>query len=178
MSVSDNENDLKKLIPLHDQYREACLYAHAKTQTEIRWIIGQLKIDAGMAMNKQNYSPLQTSAHAAAVSLANNGQCKTSAAEREEVLDVLLQAIQAGRLSYEVLVVCLIALGTMCDNRIVPVPFSANKIKEVDRCLQGIYRLYPSRSRIEKTVDMAMKMLHGETLTSVEEKFLLSKLEL
>ncbi len=37
---------------------------------------------------------------------------------------------------------------------------------------------YPSRSRIEKTVDMAMKMLHGETLTSVEEKFLLSKLEL
>lgn len=178
MSVSDNANDLKKLIPLHDQYREACLYAHAKTQTEIRWIIGQLNFDAGMAMNRQNYAPLQISAHAAAVSLANNEQCKTSAAEREEALDVLLKAIQAGRLSYEVLVVCLIALGTMCDNRTVPVPFPANKTKEVDRCLQEIYYIYPSRSRIEKAVDTAMKLLHGETLTSVEEKFLLSKLEL
>ncbi len=178
MSVSDNASDLKKLIPLHGKYREACLYAHAKTQTEIPWIISQLNIDATNAIKQQNYSPLQGSAHAIAVSLANNEQCKTSAVEREKVLGVLLQAIQGGRLSYDVLVVCLIALGTMCDNRIVPVPFSSIKTREVDRCLQGIYQIYPSRSRIERAVDTALKLLHGDTLTSNEEKFLLSKLEL
>lgn len=52
MSVCDLPDIENKLKPLHTHYRAACLYAHAKIQTDIPWILSQLRADAKSTVNR------------------------------------------------------------------------------------------------------------------------------
>lgn len=151
-------------------------YAHAKTQTDIPWILSQLRADAKSTVNRSG-SGLQSSAHAVAVAMANNSNCKTPVATRLEALDIILQAVNSGKISYDILIVCIIALGTMCDARFVPAPFTSSKIKAVLNCLNNLNKKYPNKERTAKNCALVIKMINGDTLTADEESFLLTKLE-
>lgn len=177
LSICGSPEDMKCLFPLHEKYTQQCLYAHSRTHTAVAWILAKFSDDANpkrLLLSKI----LPVSANAVAVALRNNSDCQVPKNQREKTLNEILTAIRSRKLNTNSLSTCIVALGTMCDTKTVPSPFSSEKIQEVKQCIDSIAYNYPSlASGVERNCDVALKMINGEDLSVDDEKFLLTKLE-
>lgn len=177
LSVTSDKSIVNRIVPLHAKYKGACLYTHAKTQTELKWIISEFENDAKNAAKNLD-SNLQESLHAIAISMANNPNCVTDAATRTKILKTLIGTINSGRLSSHVLIGGIIALGMMCDTRTQKTPFTISLMQEVTNCLNNLSTHYPNSQQATKNRELSLKLIRGEHLSVDEERFLLTKLEI
>ena len=180
LSICGKPEQMKRLTPLHSNktYRNACLYAHAKTLTEIEWILNCLYSDVN-STKKRSSNLLQITGHAVAVALKNSPDCPVTAKRREDVLELLIGAINSKKLLQSALSVVVMALGTMCDSRTIASPFSKELTLKTEYCINSISSLYPYdiATFVDKNCTIALKLIHGENLTIDEETYLLTKLE-
>ena len=179
LSICGTPEIMNELVPLHKNYMGSCLYSHAKTRTQLDWILNSFLKDMAAEMRcAENH--LQLSAHAIAVALRNDGNCPVPAEKREEILNTLIHGINSGKIRPDILIVCILAVGTMCDRRNYPSAFSESKLSEAENCINLIPEIYPVNVsyRVDRNCEVALKLIRGENLNEDEEKFLLTKLEL
>ncbi len=180
MSVCADEEQLNRLEQLHDtpKYLQACLYTHAKTRTQIPWLLQEFEKDI-RNVNRGYGSNLQFSVHAVGVALRKDGglqllPVKTETRIAKQICDV----IYGGRLSNEELICCILALGCICDQRNQINKMESAVLDEVLETIRDLDLYYPMNTiNREKPADVASKMIRGSMLTDDEERFLLTKLE-
>ena len=181
LSICASSDTMKRIEILHSNelYLNACLYAHAKTRTSIDWILERFSSDIESS-KRWNSNKLQVSAHAAAVALKNDEDCPVDAETRGKVVRKLIDGIMQGKILRDVLVVCILAIGTICDSRIIPAPFSEELIRDAVSCINAVPDIYPDDAvnRTENNRSIALKLIRGEQLNEDEEKYLLTKLEM
>ena len=181
LSICADKETMRQIEALHanDLYLNSCLYAHAKTRTSINWILDRFNRDIETMKHGKN-SSLQVSAHAVAVALKNDGECPVPENEREKIVKKLINGINSGKIFKEPLLVCVLALGTICDNRKISSPCSDEVIREVEACINAIPNIYSSEAmtRAEQNCFIALKLIRGQKLDEAEERYLLTKLEI
>ncbi len=182
LCICGNSNQLHSLEQLHDikQYRQACIYTHGKTGSEMKWLVDQLFADIRKAKNSTENS-LQFSAYAIGTALRKDAEKRNviSAKEEVQIVKKLCSAIESGRLKFESLVSCIIALGCICDQRTGVSEIDVNTINKVLNVLTNLedYCREPDLSKTMKSANIAKKMVKGESLNFDEEQFLLEKIE-
>lgn len=185
LSLSDDMEQLSKLSILHrnPKYLQACLYTHGKTRSELPWLQEELGKDAKYSLRGVSNN-IQCSAHAIGMALRKDlpGGDILSPNEEEKVVKLLCKVIKAGNLNFEELVCCILALGCICDQRQSVSRLKDGVLREVEELMQvrGLMRYYDAQTayRLDRSCEVATKMLHGDSLNLDEERFLLTKLEL
>ncbi len=181
MSVCADTEQLDRLTMLHDmpRYLQACLYTHAKTRTQIPWILDEFKKDI-KNVNRGYGSNLQFSVQAVGVALRKDGGFRVLPARAEaEIVKQICEVIYGGKLSNEELIFCVLALGCICDQRN---PVNKMDGRVLDAALEAVRNIdlyYPPANMAgwEKPADVASRMIRGDMLTEEEERFLQTKLE-
>lgn len=182
MCICADMDQLSKLENLHDisRYYQACLYTHAKTRSDIPWIRNEFDNDA-KRVQKGLGSNIQFSSYAIGVALRkdglNNAILSTDAEGR--IVMRLCETIASGKLSGEELICCILALGWICDQREKTSEISNHIICEALETLRSVECYYSVliTMKLERPLNIAIKMINGEDLDTEEEQFLLTKLE-
>lgn len=182
LSICANMDQLSKLAALHDstRYRQACLYTHAKTRSDIQWLQDEFEEDAKKSLRGRG-SNIQFSSYAIGVALRKEGASSDilSASTEGRIVKKLCEVIRSGKLSSEELTCCLLALGWICDQRERTSALPAELIREVFETIRDeefYYSVLVSMKQ-EKAKTIALKMVNGDILNVDEEQFLLTKLE-
>lgn len=180
LSVFGSIANMEKLKSLHkiSSYLQACLYAHAKTKTDIDWIEKQVTSDIDDIFNNRS-SNLQNSVHAIGVALHRNSEKYPLSLKNVEklVLDIC-DVLKDGALNDNEIICCILALGCICDQREYKSQLKSEVIAEVLDLIKNIDTIYTDiQQNYEPPRDVAVKMITGQILDSDEEKFLLTKLE-
>lgn len=180
LSICGNTSQLSKLRALHDtpQYLEACLYAHAKTQTDLPWLREEFERDAKRSM--QGYkSNIQFSSYAIGVALRKENKRILPPSAEGEIAKRLCQVVESGKLAAEELICCTLAIGCICDQRMGSTGIASSVIKEALFAVRNIGDYYSvlTTMKLEKSRNVAEKMMNGDILNADEEQFLLTKLE-
>lgn len=180
LSICGDAGQLTSLSAIHGKsaYLQACLYAHAKTRTDIRWLQEELEKDVRKTMKNQSCN-IQCSAHAIGIALRREEGCDPSPRAEEQAAGRLCDAIRAGNLEKEELICCILALGCICDQRIQASEMKTQVFREVTDTIEGLESFYSVLKAMGcgKAREVATKMIRGETLSGEEERFLLTKLE-
>ncbi|MCX4317829.1 MAG: Hsp70 family protein, partial [Lachnospiraceae bacterium] len=173
--------DWKRLSILHEsgRYLQACLYAHARSKTDLDWLLTEFRKDIRQAEQGRS-SNLQFSAYAVGIALRREeGAPVLDEKIEEDVVKTLIAVIQRGNMSKEELICSLLALGWICDQRREESRLSVPLLKEVFETVRDIG--YYSKSLLEqdtrKVQKVVEKLIRGESLDEEEEQFLLTKLE-
>lgn len=183
MSICANAGQLQKLSALHDtpRYLQACLYTHAKSRTELPWLLDEFEKDAKKSL-KGLGNNIQFSAYAVGIALRKGGfeQTALSSDEEERIVKRICMVVASGRLSSEELTCCILALGWICDQRTHSSRMDNGILQEVLDTLTHLEYSYSviTVMKQEKARAVALKMVNGESLDVDEEQFLLTKLEL
>ena len=173
LSVCASREQADRLKALHDEPKllQSCLYTHARTRTQQRWIYEQFHGDVKKAV-KGWHSNLQFSSHAVGVVFRKPELQIKIAGE-------LCDAILSGRLDQHALVCCVMALGLICDQRY------ESRLKDdcaeaAGRILGQLHFLYPfeTEEQCSRMRHISMKMIRGEFLENSEEEYLLQKLDI
>ncbi len=180
LSVCGSLEQLSAIATLHDypRYLQSCLYTHAKTRTDLPWLLEEFEKDVNQVLQRFG-SNIQFSSYAIGVALRNDGIHILSAEEEEKVVKNLCKAICTGNLKLEELICCILALGCICDQRQQETKMSLkviNKALEVIRDLDSYYTVLTTMN-CKKARDVVKKMINGDCLNEEEEQFLLTKLE-
>lgn len=181
LGVCGKQKHMKKLETLHgnSKYLQACLYAHAKTRTELSWLLAEMDKDLAQAQKKRA-SNLQFSSYAAGVALRKEGAGHALDTKAEEkVVRKLTEGIRSGSLEQEALNCCILALGWIGDQRKEISGLDGQVIQEAMKTIHYLEDYYPLLTALGcgKARKVAIKMLEGEALNDEEEQFLLKRLE-
>lgn len=175
LSMCGDEDDLAQLANLHGnlKLRQACLYTHAVTKSEVDWIYYEFRGDYTKVLNKAAKSNIQISAHALGVAFKLDGRPTYSSIRRDKIVSELCRAIRSQNLNSVELSVCLLAIGLLCDRR-VSNNTPQKSFDEVEKLFNDLPRLYAVNNFI-KAQSVAKKMIQGSELTPEEEESLLMK---
>jgi hypothetical protein len=180
LSICASKEQIHKLAALHDtsRYLQACLYTHAKTQTDIPWIQEEFEKDVRQTMNGLG-SNIQFSSYAIGVALRKEEGRILPGAEEGKIVQKLCQVVRSGRLTSEELTCCLLAIGWICDQRTQPAQITPDIIEEALSAVTNVDVYYADlvAAKQEKAKEVAGKMINGDILNVDEEQFLLTKLE-
>ncbi|MBO5244498.1 MAG: Hsp70 family protein [Selenomonadales bacterium] len=181
MSICADRAQLGELSAIHSssQYRQACLYTHAKTQTEISWLRQEFEKDIQRCKEgKKNF--IQHSAYALGLALRKNEAVGmvSSSIEEDVIATQLCSIISSGMLSTEELTCCLLALGWICDQRYQNSNIRFDLQQEVLKLIDHLafYYEYETVMKQGKACNVVRKMINGDQLNVDEEAFLLTKL--
>lgn len=181
LAVCGKPEQLKKLSALHDysKYLQCCMYAHAKTRTELIWIQEQFFNDVNQVC-KSRGSNIQFSAYAIGISLKKDEIQYPHDLNEDNIMKKLCRVIESGNLKGEELVCCILALGWIGDQRQGETEVGSGVIRQAIRVIEAVASYYPVSfiAMAVRPISVALKMLRGETLDEDEEKFLLTKLEI
>ncbi len=181
LSICANFEQLSKLSALHEtpRYLQACLYTHAKTRTDLEWLLEEFEKDAKQVLMNLG-SNIQFSSYAIGVALRRDGQSILSPAAQSRIVVRLCEVIRTGRLGTEALTCCMLALGWICDQRQQETELSREVILEALNTIQtiDIYYTIITMIKCSKPRDVVVKMINGVLLDADEEQFLLTKLEM
>ncbi len=179
LGICATKEELKMLSSLHNKnkYYQACLYTHAKTKTDIKWLLQQFEKDLKQAKRKLANN-LQFSSYAIGVALRNDDVQIVDTKTKENVVKNLIEVINTGNLTTDELNSSMLAIGWICDQR-QNNDINAKLIKDALDIIRNVYYYYPfliikNCTRMQELVD---KMLSGTCLNEDEEQFLLTKLE-
>ena len=180
LSVCGSLEQLSAIATLHEypRYLQACLYTHAKTRTDLPWLLEEFEKDVNQIL--QNFgSNLQFSSYAIGVALRKDGIRILSAEAEEKVVKNLCKVIRTGSLKLEELICCILALGCICDQRQQETEMRRTVINEALEVIGEIDSYYTvlTTMKCEKAREVVKKMIDGDCLNEEEEQFLLTKLE-
>ena len=180
LSVCGSLEQLSAIATLHEypRYLQACLYTHAKTRTDLPWLLEEFEKDVNQIL--QNFgSNLQFSSYAIGVALRKDGIRILSAEAEEKVVKNLCKVIRTGNLKVEELICCILALGCICDQRQQETEMRWIVIDEALEVIREIDSYYTvlTTMKCEKAREVVKKMIDGDCLNEEEEQFLLTKLE-
>lgn len=171
---------LNKLTPLHeyDKYLQPCLHAHAKTRTQLNWILEKFEEDIEQVKNGFG-SHIQNTARAVGIALRKDGQMVLSVEEERKIVKKLCNIIYSGKLNEEELICCILALGNICDQRQMETMFENELILDVLDVIHNVedYCKVTAGIKCKSPKEVAAKMIQGEQLNEEEEQLLLTKLE-
>ena len=175
LSICGGDNDIALLVNLHGnpKLRQACLYTHAITKTQIEWIYSEFKKDFNKVLLGSANSAIQISAHALGVAFKLDGRPNNSKINRDEVVADLCKVIRSQNLNNVELSVCILAIGLLCDRRIANV-IDQKALGAVDNLFNDLPALY-AVNNFAKAMGVAQKMIQGNELTPEEEESLLMK---
>lgn len=181
LSVFGNTEQINQLQAIHDKSRffQACLYVHGKTKTQIEWIYKQFEQDVKNAENGHGNN-LQFSVYAIGMAMRKDGSCTKTGIDDNSIIELLCDLIRnSGYNSGEYIVPCIIALGLIADTRYEGSQLTSRNIQDVKHVLYSIsdYCKWLAADKYEKSRDIALKMINGESLSEDEERYLLTKLE-
>ena len=93
---------------------------------------------------------------------------------REEVVELLLKAVDELYMHTNDMISCFVALGRICDSRIERATISLDLIQKVISSMNGRYiYMDESKQATEKCRRVALKLINGEVLTVDDEQYLL-----
>lgn len=180
LSMCGSEDDIALLVNLHgmDKFRMASLYTHAITKTEVDWIYYEFKKDCAKVLAGAPTSAIQLSAHALGVAFKLDGRPTKTSIRREQIVSDLCKVIRSRNLNHVEISVCLLAIGMVCDRRVVNNmdQIAFDDAEKLFGDLNAIYD-YNFAEMFAKAQDVAQKMLQGGELTAEEEESLLMKWE-
>ncbi|WP_029488030.1 Hsp70 family protein [Candidatus Epulonipiscium viviparus] len=178
LGMCADEQDLEKLMKIcrQSRYLRACLYTHAKTKTNISWILEEFFKSVNQ-VEKGKVDLIQDTAHAIGVALKDH--TIISSDELENVIMRLIDAIKTANLNDCGLISCILALGCICDQRNNLNDIQQVILLDVRNILSELYKYYDSyiTGRCAKMGEIAIKLIDGATLETNEEEYLLIKLE-
>jgi hypothetical protein len=153
---------LKNFHNADKRYRDAFIYAHAVSQTEIDWLYRQLD-DASN----------QPSIWGIGVALKRNGKATTSKIDGRSVVEKLLGMLESNKLNANEQSSALLSVALICDQREDAVrPLAKPFAEEAYRRMETTALNYePTRA-----LDIARQMISGQTLSPEDEKYLLQRI--
>lgn len=183
LSMCANAEQVNKLSALHEssKYLQSCMYAHAKTCTSVDWLEQQFYQDVKKVKNQVS-SNIQFSSYSIGLALKKdieNSQ-PVSINDESKIVKSLCEVLKSRNITSDEINCCIIALGCICDQRKQKSNLSEKILDEVNETIMNIEYYYPSDSILslsEKAREVAIKMVHGVSLSEDEEEFLLTKLE-
>ena len=181
IAVCGTPNKVSKLKSLRNvaSYLNSCLYAYGMQHVDIPWIVEQLAKDCSILIESNGKRNIQNSAYAVGLAFRNYNVCdKEEQRIRNLAANWILKALQASDITGTETICCIIALGLVCDQRLAnrmddKIMVAAETILvHIDR-----YVYWQDLEAAQKCAGIALKMIRGEQLNSMEEQFLLKKLE-
>lgn len=180
LSMCASKAQLNRLSAIHknSRYLQCCLYVHAKTKTDMFWVLEEFYRDIKNVL-KGLSNNLQFSAYAVGIALRSGEEDVLGIKQKEEVVTKLCLAIRTGSLTEAELTCSLLALGWICDQRQKVSKLSTKVIQDAMGTIQRIKDFYAVSFVIKcaKAREVAEKMINGDLLNEEEEKFLLTKLD-
>jgi len=174
------QDDGEALSSLHNykRYRDACLWMHARTRSQLRWVYLELVRDCKFTTRKGTGS-IQSPARAIGMAFYGTDAAELGGVQRVDAIRELCNAVTQCVPKAGALVSCIVALGWLCDQRsgrnILPSSLLAN----VQDTLSNAMYDYPEYFLVGHpvVVQIAKKMMEGHALDEQEEAFLLEKME-
>ncbi len=180
LSMCGSDEQLAKLSQLHDssRYLQACLYTHAKTQTDLNWLQKELEKDIKKVLQSLG-SNLQFSSYAMGIALRKGKDSVPNPKIETMVTESLETVTRTGKINSEELTCCILALGYICDQRWQQTEIEFGVFLRAMDAVKDIDSFYSESivAKCEKARDVAVKMMNGEMLSGEEERFLLVKME-
>ncbi|MBR4151869.1 MAG: Hsp70 family protein [Selenomonadaceae bacterium] len=177
LSMCGDKNDIAQLVNLHnnEKFRMANLYTHAITKTEIDWIYSEFKKDCAKVLSGMA-SGIQISAHALGVACKLDDRQINYGVKREQIISDLCRVIRSRNLNNVEISVCLLAMGLICDRRVVN-NLEQKSFDEAENLLQELDKIYDYNfvELFAKSQEVAQKMIQGGELSAEEEESLLMK---
>jgi len=177
LSMCGSDSDIAQLVNLHnnEKFRMANLYTHAITKTEIDWIYYEFKKDCSKVLAGIT-SGIQISAHALGVACRLDGRPTDYGVRREQIISDLCKVIRSRNLNNVEISVCLLAMGLICDRRVVN-NLDLKSFEEAEKLLQDLNQIYDCNfvELFAKSQEVAQKMIQGGELSPEEEESLLMK---
>lgn len=176
LSMCGDEKDLALLVNLHsnEKFRMANLYTHAITKTEVDWIYSEFRKDCAKVLTGTT-SGIQISAHALGVACKLDGR-PIYGVKRELIISDLCKVIRSRNLNPVEMSVCLLAMGLICDRRVLN-NLDSKSFAEAEKILTDINQIYDCNfvELFAKAQEVAQKMIAGNELSPEEEESLLMK---
>ncbi len=178
LGMCADSQDLDKLTKIcrQSRYLRACLYTHAKTKTNVDWLIEEFFKSVNQVEDGK-VDLIQDTAHAMGVALKDHSLVDIN--KLENVVSRLICAIKTSNLNDCGLISCILALGCICDQRNSSNEINQELLLDVRNILNQLENYYDSYiiSRCSKMSEIAIKLIDGATLEVNEEEYLLIKLE-
>ena len=181
LSMCGDRDQMEKLSALHSnsRYLQACLYAHAKTRTQVSWLKEEFDRDVAHARRRMSTN-LQFSSHAMGIALRKEKDHVQNVKLEEDTVRQLCGVIKTGQLTSAQLICCILALGWICDQRQEPNGINGTLLEDALDAVRSIDFFYDElvTKHCVKARDVAVKLINGELLNAAEEQFLLTKLDI
>lgn len=182
LAMCGTSGELNSLSKLHDTpaFRASLIYAHSRSRTQVPWLLKQLEQDVN-SLKCRRSSGIQISANAFAVLFRGSYEKSIDGVSRNLPVKLLRDAIFAGGMNASERICCILALGSLCDQRFV------NAVSE-DAFLLAVEAISVARSQsyviesplatCHNAVEIARKMMAGTPLQADEEQYLLERLDM
>ena len=160
------------------EYHQACLYAHAVSNTSLEWLAEEFFNDAKSLKNgSSNY--IQFTSYSIGLALNKNENPDISKKDIEKIIKKLTQLVDSAELTSEQLTSCVLALGWICAFNNIEAwnigPEIISNVKDVLSKIEYIYE-YDISQKSERVRSIAGKLIDGYELSDDDEKFLLEKI--
>lgn len=173
LSLYAKKEQVQLLAPIRDKarYLQPCLYAYAKSKADIKWVFATFENSCRKLLASGDRRHYGISTYFVGIALMNDGQ-GGHAEYRQKALHLLEQALDHEALISHDIILSLLTIGWICDRRL------PNDISEQDISLaRSLIDKFQEMKGAKRSAAVAQKLLAGVSLTAVEEKFLLEKLE-
>ena len=173
LSMCGSDDDLSQLSKLGNiKFKNARLYTHAMTKTNVNWIYGEFKQDCRQIERGVRGVQYQSSVHALGIAFRLSDPRPTKCSVRRSDLVVeICEMIKSNMLNPVEMTTSILAIGLLCDQR-----YSNNLDRSsVDKARKILAGLNSGVGRFGKSKVVALKMIDGATLTADEEEMLLIK---
>lgn len=174
-----SESDLERLSNLHrySQFKNACLYTHAMTKTDVDWIYAKFDEDYRAAMRGRKGN-IQISVHAIGLAYRLSDDRPTvCSVKKSAIVTQICKFIESKVGNLVEVSNCIIALGLLCDQRYKN-SLDMKTVAKVQQLLGDLVSIYEPLEylRLTNAANVAEKMIAGGELTEEEEEILLIKI--
>lgn len=181
MALAEPEHfQMEKLSVLHNNthFKQACLYAYAKSCSCVSWFKEEFEKDARDAVKGINNN-IQFSAYAIGIALLENRIGFVDTNSNKQIVRRLCNVIQGGSLNDSQLICCILAVGWILDQSQTENQYDGSLLLDTLKVIDSIEDQYDyiTVEKCGKCRGVAKKLINGEVLEIDEEEFLLSKLE-
>ena len=173
-----SESDLESLSRLHQysQLRNACLYTHAMTKTDVDWIYEKFNEDYRNTLRGRRGN-IQYSVRVLGYAYRLDERPTICSVKKSAIVEQICKFVEMRAGNLVDVNNCIIALGALCDQRFKN-PLDMKIVARVQKLLDDLNGIYEPLEylRLSTNVQLAQKMIEGSTLSEEEEEILLIKI--
>ncbi len=174
LSMCGSADDLDQLGKINNpKFKEARLYTHAVTKTNVNWIYEEFAQDCRKVKRGTKGSQIQNSAHAIGFAYRLDDPRPTlCSVKKGQIVSEICDILFAPALNDNEFINCIKALGLLCDRRF----YNDIDKSAFDKARKILTEMRYGVGRFGKSKFIALKMMDGAALTADEEEFLLIKI--